>query len=65
MPSEDQQLPERPVPPEPPAPMAPPSPVGAADADAARMEILRELERGDISVAEATDRLGRLDGVLR
>jgi len=33
--------------------------------DAARMEILRALERGDITVAEATDKLGRLDGVLR
>jgi hypothetical protein len=65
MTSADQPLPERPVPPEPPAPMAPPSPADALDADAARMEILRELERGDISVAEATDKLGRLDGVLR
>jgi hypothetical protein len=68
MPSADQPLPERPVPPAPPAPMAPmapPSPADAPDADAARMDILRELERGDISVAEATDKLGRLDGVLR
>jgi Putative adhesin len=65
MPSADQPLPERPVPPAPPAPMAPPSPADAPQADAERMEILRELERGDISVAEATDKLGRLDGVLR
>jgi hypothetical protein len=64
----DQSMPK---PPEPPAPMAPrapaapPSPADAAEAEAARMDILRELERGDISVAEATDKLGRLDGVLR
>ena len=64
MPSADQSPPERPVPPAPPAPLAPPSPEDP-DTDAARMEILRELERGDISVAEATDKLGRLDGVLR
>ncbi|MBI2780517.1 MAG: DUF4097 family beta strand repeat protein [Chloroflexi bacterium] len=35
------------------------------DLDATRLEILRELERGDITVAEATDRLGRLDEVQR
>jgi hypothetical protein len=35
------------------------------DAEAARFEIMRELERGDISVAEATDRLSQLDEVLR
>ena len=33
--------------------------------DTTRLEILRELERGDITVAEATDRLGRLDEVVR
>jgi hypothetical protein len=71
MPSDDQSLPERPVPPPPPTPMTPmapktpPSPADAAETEAARMDILRELERGDISVAEATDKLGRLDGVLR
>jgi len=65
MPSADASLPERPVPPAPPAPIAPPSPADAAETEAARMDILRELERGDISVAEATDKLGRLDGVLR
>jgi hypothetical protein len=54
-----------PAPPEPPAPMAPPAPSGSADNDAARLDILRALERGDISVAEATERLGRLDAVLR
>jgi hypothetical protein len=36
-----------------------------APAEDARMEILRALERGDITVAEATDRLSRLDEVLR
>jgi len=30
-----------------------------------RLEILRALERGDITVAEATDQLGQLDEVLR
>jgi putative adhesin len=30
-----------------------------------RLEVLRALERGDITVAEATDQLGRLDAVLR
>jgi hypothetical protein len=53
-----------PTPPEPPAPLAPPAPP-AAELDDARMEILRSLERGEISVAEATDKLGRLDEVLR
>lgn len=53
------------------APDAPgaPAPVAAAEpapgVDDARLEILRELERGDITVAQATDRLGRLDEVLR
>jgi hypothetical protein len=65
MPPADQSLPERPVPPAPPAPIAPPSPADASETEAARMDILRELERGDISVAEATDKLARLDGVLR
>ena len=36
-----------------------------ADADARRLEILRQLERGDISVADAGDRLAELDEVLR
>ena len=53
-----------------PAPAATPARVAVAagaaaaarvDADARRMTILRALERGDISVAEATDRLSRLD----
>lgn len=53
-----------PTPPAPPAPLAPPAPP-AAELDDARMEILRSLERGEISVAEATEKLGRLDEVLR
>lgn len=44
-----------------PAPPAPPTP----EIDATRLDILRELERGDITVAEATDRLSRLDEVVR
>lgn len=35
------------------------------DTDTTRLEILRALERGEITVAEATDRLGKLDEVLR
>jgi hypothetical protein len=35
------------------------------DAEAKRLDILRQLERGEISVAEAGDRLGELDEVLR
>lgn len=52
-----------PTPPEPPAPIVATEP--AEDIDATRLEILRDLERGDITVAEATDRLGRLDEVPR
>jgi len=37
----------------------------ASDAEDARLEILRALERGEITVAEATDRLSQLDAVLR
>jgi Toastrack DUF4097 len=37
----------------------------SGDADAKRLAILRQLERGEISVAEAGDRLGELDEVLR
>jgi DUF4097 and DUF4098 domain-containing protein YvlB len=37
----------------------------AGDPEAKRLEILRQLERGEISVAEAGDRLGELDEVLR
>ena len=48
-------------------PAAPTSGASAetADADAKRLEILRRLERGEISVAEAGDQLGALDEVLR
>ena len=35
------------------------------DPEAKRLEILRQLERGEISVSEAGDRLGDLDEVLR
>ena len=63
-----------PTPPAPPAPpaaptapgaAAPATPTAASGIDESRLEILRELERGDITVAEATDRLGKLDEVLR
>ena len=37
----------------------------STDADARRLEILRQLERGEISVAEAGEKLGELDEVLR
>jgi Toastrack DUF4097 len=47
------------------APAYPATPEGAADPEDSRLEILRALERGDISVAEATDRLAELDEVLR
>jgi len=50
--------------PQPPTPPAPPA-ARAADVDAARLDILKELERGDITVAEATERLATLDEVPR
>jgi hypothetical protein len=53
-----------PTPPQPPEPVAPPAP-DADGSDAASLEILRQLERGDISVAEATEKLGKLDEVRR
>ena len=59
----DQSIPTPPTPPTPLAPAPPPPPAG--ELDDARMEILRALERGEISVAEATEKLGRLDEVLR
>jgi len=65
----DAAAPEAPTPPAPPAPPAgagpAPEPTAGDDNDQTRLEILRELERGDITVAEATDRLARLDEVLR
>ena len=58
--------PGHPQPPAPPAaPAAPAGRVATADVDAARLDILRELERGEISVAEATERLATLDEVVR
>ena len=60
--------PAPPVPPEAPVPPALPGAANAVsdiDIDGTRLEILRELERGEISVAEATNRLGKLDEVLR
>jgi len=59
----DRTIPAPPEPPAPRAPNVPPAPAPPGDADAARLAVLRELERGDISVAEATDKLARLEGV--
>ena len=42
-----------------------PAASAGGDPEAKRLEILRQLERGEISVAEAGDRLGELDEVLR
>jgi DUF4097 and DUF4098 domain-containing protein YvlB len=61
-------VPSPPLAPEPPAPPAVRTPgsapmAPAADIESARLDILRALERGDISVAEATEQLGRLDEV--
>ena len=42
-----------------------PDAVEGADAEDRRLEILRALERGDITVAEATDQLARMDEVVR
>jgi hypothetical protein len=41
------------------------APDAPAPAEDDRMDILRALERGEITVAEATDRLSKLDEVLR
>jgi Putative adhesin len=72
--------PESVAPPTPPAPAVPPAPGAPAasggasttatsnpntDLDAARLEILKALERGEMTVPEATDRLGELDEMLR
>lgn len=62
-----------PTPPAPPAPpIAPGNPPASLsgdalgpDIDATRLEILRELERGDITVAEATERLSILEEAVR
>jgi hypothetical protein len=57
--------PQPPIPPVPPVPpvasVAPVAPEPPAVADA-RLEVLRALERGEISVEEATARLAQLDG---
>jgi CheY-like chemotaxis protein len=37
----------------------------AIDVEAQRMTILKALERGDIDVTEATDRLAALEGTAR
>jgi DUF4097 and DUF4098 domain-containing protein YvlB len=42
-----------------------PDAVEGSDAEDGRLEILRALERGDITVAEATDQLARMDEVVR
>jgi hypothetical protein len=48
------------------APAAAPATMAkAADPEDSRLEVLRALERGDITVAQATDRLSELDEVLR
>ncbi|MEA2675782.1 MAG: hypothetical protein QOI92_2974 [Chloroflexota bacterium] len=47
------------------SPVASASSAASDDLDAARLEILKALERGEISVAEATHQLGSLDVVLR
>ncbi len=39
-----------------------PAPAVASDADARRLAILRALERGEVTVAEAADRLAELEG---
>jgi hypothetical protein len=57
--------PSIPTPPLPPLPPLPPAETERDDAgtdEAARLEILRALENGEIDVAEATDRLASLDG---
>lgn len=56
-------VPEPPAPPTPPSHPAPSTP--PAELESSRLEILRALERGDITVAEATDRLGALDDLVR
>lgn len=62
-PPEPPEAPVLPEPPEAPLPGAPgPGPTGAGDdPEATRLAILRALERGEIDIAEATDRLARLD----
>jgi len=58
-----------PMPPQAPEAPAPPKALGSAgstpDLAESSLEILRQLERGEISVAEAGERLGQLDGAVR
>jgi hypothetical protein len=59
------ELPVPPAPPAPPIAPEPPAPPDAAPSDpaeASRLEILQALERGEIDVAEAGERLARLEG---
>ena len=58
------EAPGAPTAPRSPTPPMPPT-APAADVDAARLDILRELERGEITVADATERLAHLDEVAR
>jgi hypothetical protein len=65
-PPELPEPPEAPVPPEPPEPPLPDAQGPGAtragdDSEATRLAILQALERGEIDIAEATDRLARLD----
>jgi DUF4097 and DUF4098 domain-containing protein YvlB len=52
-----------PSPPNPPDPSSPPRPPTPITTDDRRLEILRALERGEIDITTAGDRLARLDGV--
>jgi DUF4097 and DUF4098 domain-containing protein YvlB len=52
-----------PSPPNPPDPSSPPNPPAPITTDDRRLEILRSLERGEIDVTTAGDRLARLDEV--
>ena len=57
-------LPTPPTPPTPPTAPTPPEPATgpAAPSDDARLDILRAVERGEIDIVEASERLARLDG---
>ena len=50
---------------EPEAPVEFDSPLPSTDPDSARLAVLKALERGDITVADATEQLSQLDEVLR
>jgi DUF4097 and DUF4098 domain-containing protein YvlB len=50
---------------EPAEPMDADLPLPSTDPDSVRLAVLRALERGEITVAEATDQLSQLDEVLR